>query len=340
VKQLGFIVGIIFSIVYSSSARNFAELESTYLGDGWFQYRFKTLVDPFFTSVDVGGLHLMSFTNRVEYGAAPANCTNGINAAINTADFYYDQTLPQERPYEKTFLVRSSERHFKRAREALFTMSLTIYEMYSGPYFSVNIVGYATMTNLVPCSAEEADGSPTNLISIIELIKDPKIDELIMIGNSARGVRYSCGSDSTVRLEASRDLINWTNVAYIYGSQGSTTWTTNKSLNGYGNIFRLALLANIHVTNLPPVGERTISLARNTTSVNTSVKVLTCLPRKDGLETTISTQPGLKYKVDLVGINGASLGTRFVTAVQTQEKVRFVLDNLPSPVFVQAQLAP
>ncbi len=334
-KQLGFIIGIIFSVVCSSEARNFAELESTYLGDGWFQYRFKTLNDPFFLYVDVGGLYT-TFTNRVEYGDAPSHCTNAVDQGANYAGWNYDQTFSQQRPYEKIFLVRSSERHFKRAPEAVFVMSLAIYEMYSSPVFSGNIVGYARMTNLIPCSAEEADDSPTNFISTIELIKEPKIDGLIMIGNSARGVTYSWSGDSTVRLEASRDLMNWTNVSYIYGTAGSTTWTTDNSLNNYGNVFRLALLAGQHITNLPPLNQSAPLAAPKKLSANGLAKVLNCLPRKDGLEATISTQPGSKYKVDLLGINGMPIATEFVEADGNQEKVRFISDALPNAVFVQA----
>lgn len=325
---LGLLAGIT-----EARARVFTELESTYLGDGWFQYRFKTMEDPFFRSVDMGSLYL-PFLHPVEAGPTPPHCTNVMSGWTNNSlEFAYDQTFPQVRPYEKVFLVRSAERHFKREFSALFTVSLEIYEnLLYGNVVSANIVGYATMTNLVPCIAEEADGSPTNFVSRLELIPDVKITGLIMSNEAVHGLSYAWDNHATMRLEASPDLEHWTNVAYIYGTPPTTTWTTNQSLNRFGNYFRVGLIANYHTTNLPPLNRSSRTLAAPPPA---PVEVLGLRPIPTGATAVIRAPATTRCQITLTDKAGKILATRTVTATGGQDEVKFALDTQPGTLFVQ-----
>src|SRR6476660_3028257 len=61
------LIACLLLAVQSAHAYVFAELESTYLGDGWFKYRLKSMNDLFFREADLTGFGV-SFTNRIDYG--------------------------------------------------------------------------------------------------------------------------------------------------------------------------------------------------------------------------------------------------------------------------------
>lgn len=90
-------------------ARYQAELESTYLGDGWFQYRLRTINDPFFWFFDVTGLGIYHFSELVELGPATVQwqsrtfAGSSSNAPGITWD-YLGAMTSQVRPYEAVFL--------------------------------------------------------------------------------------------------------------------------------------------------------------------------------------------------------------------------------------------
>src|SRR5262249_25122093 len=160
-------------------------------------------------------------------------------------------------PYTETFLLRSTETSFRLGAQtnvdgALVTFSLFPTEL--NPAFgSANVVGYAMMPALLPCSPDQADGSPTNFFFALELLPDVPINQLIQDGSGVYGVDFTWGFDSTFVLQGTSDFNNWTNVAYIWSYPPETAWTTNQALNSYGSFFRIALVANDHISNLPPL---------------------------------------------------------------------------------------
>jgi hypothetical protein len=230
--------------VWPAAGRNFCELESTYMGEGWFRYRLKSLPDPIFSQVDLTAFVPSSFTNLVESGPLPDNWNNA---------WYFDFTVSQIRPYEVVFSARSSERHFKRESGTIGISLVFAAPFCAPPFCEPEVSGFFSLPCLVPCPADQADGSATNLLSTIELVPDVRIDKLILHDGAVLGLTYSWVQLSTVRLEGSRDLVGWTNIAYIWGSPPSTTWTTNIPLNEFGIFFRLALVGAGHLTNLPPL---------------------------------------------------------------------------------------
>jgi hypothetical protein len=165
--------------VRSAFAYEFAELESTYLGDGWFKYRLKSMNDLFFREADLIGLGV-SCTNRIDFGPNPLHWATNSYVQPNDADWDVDDPFsPQTRPYEVTFFVRSSETHFKTQFSAVLAVSLYPADWFPGPGVGVNILGIMTLTNLVPCAAEEADNSPTNFLATVSIISDATIDGLV-----------------------------------------------------------------------------------------------------------------------------------------------------------------
>jgi hypothetical protein len=121
------------------------------------------------------------------------------------------------RPYEQTFLVRSSDTSYKLGTNAAISLfSLVTADIGPPGIVSGNIVGYAEMPCLVPCSPEDADGSPTSFLFLLKLVPDITIKQLLTSSNGdIHGVVFNWVSDSTVLLQASPDLVNWTNVTYI-----------------------------------------------------------------------------------------------------------------------------
>ena len=239
-------------ILDAVQARSPLSLESTYLGDGWFRYTFSVADDPFFVFLDVNGFSV-SHPSIVERGPNPVGWTN------NPAEGFWGYTVasPGARtlPYGASFLVRSGETHFKRGGIATLTMAISTIGGYHGMPPSGVLAAFWPAPVLVPCPASEADGSSTNLLVTCDLLTLPdiRITGLQNTGETIHGVSYEFSAENTVRLEGSRDMVTWTNIAYIHGISNVTTWTTNRALNDFGNFFRLRLIDYGHVTNLPPL---------------------------------------------------------------------------------------
>ncbi len=234
------------------SARSPLSMESTYLGGGWFRYTVRVVDDPFFLFLDVNGF-LFSHPSILERGPNPAGWTN--NAAAGLWGYAGPSPGGQTLPYNASFLVRSSETHFKRGGIATLSMTFSTIGGYHGLPASGIVGGFWYAPVLVPCPANEADGSSTNLLVTCDSLTLPDIR---MIGlqrteEIIHGVSYEFSAENTVRLEGSRDLVTWTNVAYIHGVSNVTTWTTNRALNDFGNFFRVRLIDYGHAVNLPPL---------------------------------------------------------------------------------------
>jgi hypothetical protein len=336
------------TLVPGSLARHQIELESTYLGDGWFRYQLRTVDDPFFWFFDVG-LLTVPFEDRVEYGPVPSDWVVNTNVTDATGwQIAGDPPLgSQVRPYTRTFLVRSGHRSYKQQFGALVVMSLGIVGGYHGYATSINIVGYVNTTALVP-SSEPADSS-TNLLSTIQVINLPDVEILNLARDptGTHGLTFSYGESSTLRLEGAFDLTRWTNIAYIYGDAGVTSWTTNVSLDPFGTYFRLALVAEGHVTNLPPLNGgpwEPSALAPSDLGFGSvkaplssrSAKVLRCVPTAEGLEVTLASQPGHRYDVSLLDKSGQPTQSQTVVASGDTTTVVFRMRSAVDWVLVTA----
>ena len=336
----------------ATHARHQVELESTYLGDGWFQYRLRAPDDPFFIFFDLTGL-IVPFPGYTERVPDAPDWSSTIQGEPDWPETTINWSYPdcghvacQTRPYERVFLARSDKRHFKRRQNAVVLMSLAMVGGYHGPYTTLNMVGYANINGLFPCDPHEADGSATNLLERLELINlpDPQIGTLIRTGTEIRGITFDYDEPSTVRLEATRDFGRWTNVAYIYGNAGTTSWTTNLALNQFGDFFRLRLIAEGHASSLPPLNGPSVESAQlsqppKVAANSDGARVLSCRPRGEQLEVKVKTPTGTRHVVKLVSSSGEVQQTRTIDGSGAVTELIFNAP-MPGPVFVTMTPAP
>jgi hypothetical protein len=220
---------------------DFAEVESRYMGDGTFQYTLRTLEDPRIAQLGFDQLIPYPFTNYLS-NVTPPHWTN-IYYQGEWQGIGFDGSVPQPRLNEISFSVSSSSTHFKLQQHGFITiLSVTLADCLGGESFG----GYRLFDCLVPCSAEEADGSAPQLLSSAQLLPDLVINELIVTDGEVHGLRFTWNEPSTVELQGSHDLAEWTAVARIYGDSPQTTWVTNAPLNSFGDFFRLRLITNSH----------------------------------------------------------------------------------------------
>lgn len=324
----------------TAKATTFLTLQSTYLGNGWFQYQMNVLNDPFFTKANITGLGI-NFTNQIDQ----VDGTNGWSYQ-ETNGWEFTNGYPA-RPYSETFLIRSSATSYRlglatNVDGAIVLMSLVLTEMYPGiaeGFISGNIVGYAMMPCLVPCDAAEADGSPTNFTYVLKLLPDVSINQLIQTNGNIYGVDFTWDSDSTFLLQGSTDLNNWTNTAYIWSYPTETVWTTNTPLNDYGQFFRVSLIADGHATNLPPLASAFTMASKTKAKANmssTTLRVIGSQFVNGKFLVNVATQSGQMVLVQAVNSRGTICQSQQVTAKATSATATFDVGNLPNPVFFNA----
>lgn len=332
-------------------ATTFLQFQSTYLGDGWFQYQMRVMPDPFFTEQDVTQF-VIGFTNQTDWvsGTNSWSCTESTNGASTWA---FTNGIPVP-PYTETFLMRSTETSYRLAsftnhdaQAPLVLVSLMLADYAppiggGGSVYSVNVVGYAWMSGLIPCRLEEADGSPTNFVYTLKLLPDVEIKQLVQDGNNnVTGVDFLWDSESTFVLQGTSDLVSWTNIAYLWSYPPETVWTTNRSLGDFGNFFRLALVATGHATTLPPLNAATqpaplLVKAKASTPAPTTPRVTGFNISHGTIEVNVATQAGQAAQVQAVDRKGTVLQTRRIQPKGTSATVTFGASSLPGMVFFRA----
>jgi hypothetical protein len=238
-------------------ADSFLELESSALGDGWFQYRLKTFDDSFFTHDDVLKIMIDPFTNRLDYGAT-LDWTNPAPQITDQAAWQYALLSPsQVRPYERVFLAHSGQTNICHTNKLAISVSFTETAAFGTNWTQAagqTFIGFVKIPCLMPCPSEAADDNPsTNLLYTLKLVPDIQMQDLVVSNGVPFGFSYNWDYDSTVLLQGTTDFTNWTNIAYVYGTSGNTLWSTNQPLDGYGSWFRVNLISSQHITNLPPL---------------------------------------------------------------------------------------
>jgi hypothetical protein len=318
----------------TAKATTFLTLQSTYLGDGWFQYQMNVMNDPFFTSVDISDFEI-DFTNQIDQSTTSTNWVyNGTNA------FFSDWTSTNipPRPYSDTLLIRSSERswrletNYPEVPGAFIGFSLHFADL--APSALKGVVGFTEMPCLIPCDAADADGSPTNYLFVLKLMDDVNINQLIQTNGNIYGVDFTWGHDSTFVVQGSMDLNSWTNIAYIWSYPPETVWTTNTPLNNYGQFFRVELVADGHATNLPPLTSTLAFPSKTKTNVSSTTPHVTGSQFVNGkFLVHVATQSGQIVRVQAVNSHGTICQSQQVTAKGTSATATFDADTLPNPVF-------
>ena len=245
---------LLFAFTTAVSARRFLFLESAYVGDGWFRYTISAPDDPYFLFVDVGAISIYEPGMSVlELGPPPPRWTN--NPSTEPAVTWVSEDINgwnvRQRPYSTSFLLNGTYSSRRGTATLIFSLATITGWNEWGPIVSGNIAGYWNSNVLVPGAP---DGSGTNLLtSLPGDLPDPLMAELLRTGKQITGIAYDYPNTNTMRLEGSRDMKVWTNIAYIFGAPGRTTWTSSSPLNDFGNFFRVLLVAEGHATVLPPL---------------------------------------------------------------------------------------
>ncbi|NOS68962.1 MAG: hypothetical protein HOP33_03445 [Verrucomicrobia bacterium] len=313
------IAGIAWTIGLSAGhGRDVLELESRYNGDGWFEYRLRTLEDPFFKAIRFGQLLPDPFTNYVA-NTLPDHWTNFVYNGV-WAGIKFDATVPQPRINEISFSVKSGSTHFRRATPGFVTsIFLEFVDLYKGG----GLGGYVNLNCLVPCSPEEADGSPPTIVSRIELIPDVKIDQLIFTNGQVHGLTYSWIQPSTVELQASHNLADWMTVARFFGNPPQTTWTTNISFSSFGQFFQLSLIANSHLANT----QAPVTLA-STSPHSLEIPIGNQEYINNEFRIGFISTPNGVYEVDYCELPGKTITTKQITASKLFTTLVF---DIPEP---------
>jgi hypothetical protein len=348
-------IAVMFVFVAVCSGTTCIELQSTYLGDGWFRYRMKSLPEPFLLHVDIQGLYLggasTSGQSDYVYGESPLDWQN--EAASQFPGWRYQLPYPsQQRPYQREFFIQSTERTFRYATNATIFMTLELvsdwFSYWRGAGHFTPILGYVNLPCLYPCSPEQADDSPPDRLCVFKIVEsDMTLDSLVVTNGLITGVTFSAEFNSTVLLEGSMDYSHWTNIGYIWGDKGVTTWTTNAPLNDLGRYFRIELVAmDEHVTNLPPLlASSPIATVGLKTSAATKADLagspfVICRPQGNDVAVQFVSEAGQKYAVQAMDVRSQVVVTQEMTGTGKLVEAHFEAATLPNPVFFSAKPLP
>jgi hypothetical protein len=234
------LIGVLLTGGTALQAADFIRMESSYLGDGWFEYRVTMVDDPYYETASIGAVSI-AFPGRTDYGTDPADWVSD-GASADLAIWNFDTQQTQTRPYERTFLARSSYTTFKTVDQTVRVfIEATPQTELQTPVAQVAVI--LRIRGVVPCPPGEADGSAAVQSSSAALREDLRIASLTVVGGVPT-LSYEWAYDSTVSLEASSDLKIWTPVTTILGDAGETIWTATVPLENSGKFYRLTLLAN------------------------------------------------------------------------------------------------
>lgn len=305
-----------------SDARVPMTVESAHLGGGVFRYVIRIVDDPFFRYFNVSSFGIFSAAG-VQSTDAPSGWTNDVTGGTSWT-FAGDVNVARPRPYEVVLYVRSSHSTFKKVTQngAYVVMLISTVGGYHGLADPFTGAGYWSPEILVPCAPEEADGSAPNLVASIGFfsrLPDIKITGLLQAEARPVGISYSYPEPSTVRLEATRDFKLWTNVAYIYGTAGATTWTNSSALDLFGGFYRVRLVAEGHLTPLPPLNSATPVLSAAASLSQQSLSGVRKV--SSGIEATFASVPGTDYRVELLDDSMNTIAATALRATETTSRV-------------------
>lgn len=300
-------------------ANTFMELESTYEGDGWFQYKLRLPVDPFW---EVAYIHYLSFQFLQATGekVVPPSWS-GDAYALGPND-------SQARPTEYIFRFRSSYRHFKlhpigfSTRLYLVPQVWNFTEVDGHTIYAQSIFGFTNHECLVPCPPDEADGSaPLHVMRFIT-VPDVKILQLLTDSNGVSGLKYYLPYDASFVVEGSQNLTNWNPVAYGSAEAGTNQFNS-ASLITSGPYYRIQITA---------VNGHNLSSAQPTNTGGLTGKLandVKLLATATGKVITFPSIASKIYQIDFTSAQGAVLKS-FTHQAQSD------ISTFPVPTELQA----
>ncbi len=303
-------------------ATTFLEVESAYLGDGWFSYRVKLCNDPFVGEALVNTFAL-TFTNWIENGVPPTDWTNN----VPQSGWNYALTnWWQDRPYERTFYARSSERTYRFAPYGcIVTFSLIPSEVTDGQWFftSENIVGYAQLPCLIPCPPDQADASPPDYEYDWKLVPDIEMGPLVLTNGRPFGITYIWPASGLVEVQSTFDFKNWSPITRINGTGGTTTWTTNTPIDLSGSNFRVQLISG--------------NILGNIIQTKPTTSALHCTPNGHTVTIDFNATTDGPYLVEARTMQNKAVASTTTIVKAGKATASFVTDNLPNIVTFSAK---
>jgi len=162
-----------------------------------------------------------------------------------------------------------------------------------------------------------------------------KIESLVVSNDVHVGLNFSAGR-FTVAIEASSDLVTWTNVGEVQSLADLGTWMAPVPLPDLGSFFRLRVGPNPAPPPAPLSGASQVTVARSAWR-GSSVATIGAISVADGaVEVRIKTQAGRTYRVSLAGSDGQEKQALTVTASSDVTAVKFPDQALPNPCYVKA----
>ena len=303
-------------------------LNSTYLENGTFQYNLFMDTGAIVTQVHQLGL-VGPFTNRLSYITTPPGWVADTNDAEVVS---WKKSDPVPNPVAESFLADSLEQDFRTGDlYVTFIFDYRFCLFGRSTFHSANLAGFVRLSALVPAPTEESDGSNTNITAQTVVVPDPVVSQ-----TNIDELTIAWGSDSTLEIEASSNLVDWVGVDTILGVVPTVTWTSSTPLIAQGNFFRAKVLAGCHDTNLI---NRALnfsgSMSQKLTQLDTP-SVLALHGTNNKLEVVLQTVPGTSYEAYLEANDGTQYGnTQFFTAVSIYTTIYFPIVRCEEPVFVR-----
>lgn len=224
--------------VAGARANPFVHVDCDYEGDGWFKYKVRLPVDPFWQEAFIGSIDFSAF-GPAEQVEAPTQWAHD-----SSLGFTYVAEGGQVRPTEYVFRLKSPYRHFKRVNnKMLLIMSLIPQDWWGdamGTVFSINLVGFANIDMIVPSPDSVADEPELPQTISLSLVPDARVEKVVMQGASAEGIRFVAPAACTYQVEGSKNLTDWT-ILCAGTCSGGTNGAFSSSISSGGPFYRVML---------------------------------------------------------------------------------------------------
>ena len=345
-RILGLTAVLAVAAGFPATANQFAQLQSAYLGGGWFQYTLTSRPDPFWQEADLEEFVVPGFSNIVSVGANPADWQNQTNSGAS-ADWWFTGTPPQARPYPRVFLVQSAYTNYCASTNGAMLTAFVDPANYFVAGTNVETkfeAAYGAIGCLVPCPPAQADGSPATITSTFQLYPDIAINGFLTISNNPCGLTYGWGAGNyTVLVQASPDLQNWTNIAYALGGPPSSTWTSPVPLSVLGSFYRLQLIATYAISN--DVGQTPAAAPAPGGTVRPALlgpvpQILSCHVTNGLIAVQIATDFAAAYQLYVADSNNQDYDRTNVFGVSDVATALFNLATSPNPGIIHDIILP
>jgi hypothetical protein len=201
-------------------ARDFMTLESTYLGDGLFEYKLTFPDDRYWDQVSFGSvLGLASFTDFVQI-------PEGWD--VIGSPWQQDPELPQPTPYQGVFRAHSDAPGYNIGTVSVaFTPHWRDWARPLDTNTNGLLVLYANLSCLVPTTETGRALSPTNVVGRIPGYPELEVQGLVLTNHQPVGLRFNAGPSLPVTIQASDDLKHWKAIASAQGAAAPVTWISS-----------------------------------------------------------------------------------------------------------------